>query len=401
MSEHKKAVNQLAVSPDSRFFVSGSDDGTVKVWDCRRLERDVCVGSQRTWSSQSGCITAVAICERTHSVASASDDGSVRVFRVETGGTVASKSASSHGADKVSAKLTTVQSGCFETDGGVLALTHFTSGTASILAYTTLHGCVNGWDLRTNRESWSFRQPMQWGVPLSLAVDPDRNFIVAGTSRGHFVCWDLRFQIMVKEWSLGRQAPIRRLHCPYTPSAAQNGSSWLLAAVGGSEVSAWEIESGRCVEVMSTADTDAPIPACVPTANGTEEIAGAAPFASHERGSSRCMLVGPDSGWLLTGGTDKKIRFWDLKGRPSDSYVVSGLRPTEPAPVYSDERRDGVLWFAERPADNQPFRRDVPSMKGPAQPLPCHQDAIMDLAIAPSQQILISASRDGVIKAWK
>ena len=38
LTEHSRSVNALAVSRDNVFLVSGSDDGTVKVWDCNRLK---------------------------------------------------------------------------------------------------------------------------------------------------------------------------------------------------------------------------------------------------------------------------------------------------------------------------------------------------------------------------
>ena len=41
LSEHTAPINRVAVAPDHRFFVTGSDDGTVRVWDAGRLERNV------------------------------------------------------------------------------------------------------------------------------------------------------------------------------------------------------------------------------------------------------------------------------------------------------------------------------------------------------------------------
>jgi WD40 repeat protein len=32
LQEHNKAVTTMCVSPDHAFFVTGSDDGTLKVW---------------------------------------------------------------------------------------------------------------------------------------------------------------------------------------------------------------------------------------------------------------------------------------------------------------------------------------------------------------------------------
>lgn len=48
--EHKKAVNRIAVAGNGSFFVTVSEDETAKVWDCRRLERDVSFRSRLTFS---------------------------------------------------------------------------------------------------------------------------------------------------------------------------------------------------------------------------------------------------------------------------------------------------------------------------------------------------------------
>ena len=67
LAEHRRAVNQLAVASDGAFFVSASSDETVKVWDCRRLEKDVSFRSRLTYAMQVTPFAAVAI---SHSVIS-------------------------------------------------------------------------------------------------------------------------------------------------------------------------------------------------------------------------------------------------------------------------------------------------------------------------------------------
>lgn len=51
MREHEASVNRLAVAEDNAFFVSCSDDGTVKIWDCARLEKGNARRSRLTFSS--------------------------------------------------------------------------------------------------------------------------------------------------------------------------------------------------------------------------------------------------------------------------------------------------------------------------------------------------------------
>lgn len=52
LAEHSQGVNQLALAGNGLFFVSASNDETVKVWDGRRLERDVSFKSRLTYTQQ-------------------------------------------------------------------------------------------------------------------------------------------------------------------------------------------------------------------------------------------------------------------------------------------------------------------------------------------------------------
>ncbi len=83
LAEHRRAVNRLALSGNGQLLLSASDDETIKVWDMRRLERDVSFRSRLTYTGQSGAITAVAGVEDGQSAASASASGSIHVWRVD------------------------------------------------------------------------------------------------------------------------------------------------------------------------------------------------------------------------------------------------------------------------------------------------------------------------------
>lgn len=64
LSEHKGAVNKLIVSPDQRFFASASDDGSVRIWECGRLEgRGVTNESRQQFTKQGGRIKHIDIGE--------------------------------------------------------------------------------------------------------------------------------------------------------------------------------------------------------------------------------------------------------------------------------------------------------------------------------------------------
>lgn len=82
LTSHSECITGLAVSPDHLFFVSVSDDKTVKVWDTARLERNVTSKPRHTYGQHHARVKCVCIIEGSHCFASAADDGSLHVVRV-------------------------------------------------------------------------------------------------------------------------------------------------------------------------------------------------------------------------------------------------------------------------------------------------------------------------------
>jgi phosphoinositide-3-kinase regulatory subunit 4 len=52
LAEHIAPINQIIISWDHTFFASCSDDGSVRIWDCSRLERNVTNRSRSTFNEQ-------------------------------------------------------------------------------------------------------------------------------------------------------------------------------------------------------------------------------------------------------------------------------------------------------------------------------------------------------------
>lgn len=82
LNPHTDAITGLAVSPDHMFFVSASDDKTVKVWDTTRLERNVTSKPRHSYSQHHAKVKCVCMLEGVHCFASAAEDGSIHVVRV-------------------------------------------------------------------------------------------------------------------------------------------------------------------------------------------------------------------------------------------------------------------------------------------------------------------------------
>lgn len=113
------------------------------------------------------------------------------------------------------------------------------------------------------------------------------------------------------------------------------------------------------------------------------------------------------SGFLIAGGTDQRLRFWDLE-HPADSYLAIHA-PNDPLTgcnvSYQTRVVDGtcVVQEAYEPSSNRNAGKgDELPRAGPEPPSAGHRDVISDIALCKATQcFLVTASRDGVIKVWK
>ena len=228
--------------------------------DCGRLERDVSFRSRLTYASQGGRVTALAtLSDDDHVVASASDNGSVHVWRVEYVERKPAADASSSSAAAADAASTddddgikggggcggggnnNSRRGIGSGDGRVRrapieerytgaaevrqsaagegAVTALVRTAPRVLCYATQRGGLHGWDLRARGEAYRVRFPPQLGVITSVVTEVtggsqaaaaapgqvpltshDPRWLVAGTTAGCLVLVDLRFGVSVAEW---------------------------------------------------------------------------------------------------------------------------------------------------------------------------------------------------------
>eukprot|EP00873_Tetraselmis_striata_P002336 jgi/Tetstr1/422600/TSEL_013406.t2 len=439
LSEHRRAVNQLAVAPNQAFFVSASSDETVKVWDCRRLERDVSFRSRLTYAKQGGKIMSVAFCEEGQSVASVSSSGSLHVWRVEY----------SSRAQGIPDRYTGIaaQRQVSSSEGALLEVLPM----GSLLLYTTQRGGVHALDLRCKKDVWRIPMRPELGLLERMVADQAREgWLLTGSSRGQLDVWDVRFRLRVLSWHHPLRQPVEALAVAAAPRSAlglariaASSAPLVYVAAGGDELGLWDLEHGRCHQVLRVVGVGEPesASAAVPVALGdvhaasepnspemasglsgrlrTEELAVPPPRATG------CRAVLPSSsGPVLTGGSDRHLRYWDAKF-PEQSYIVSGP-PASQAPIANEApsadmvprryiRRafddvDAVVEVpvCSAPSDSQSSApQDNQMAHGPLNPYQqqrnaCHQDSILHMAYAEvNDRLLLSCSRDGTIKAWK
>ncbi|ROT40626.1 phosphoinositide 3-kinase regulatory subunit 4 [Sodiomyces alkalinus F11] len=341
-AEHTSSINRLVVAPDHAFFLTGGDDGAVKVWDSARLEKNITNRSRQTHKHGTGArVLALCFIESTHSFISCANDGSVHVVKVEA---VPAGGVLRYG------KLRLLRE--YQLPEGEFAVwcEHFKLESDSVLVLATNRSRILGIDLRTMSLLYVLENPVHHGTPTCFCIDRKRNWLCVGTSHGVLDLWDLRFRVRLRGWGLPGKSAIFRLSIH--PSKGRG--KWVCAAggTGQGEVTVWDLERTTCREIYRVGgskdgpkgyepwdvDEDKPEGMLGRYATNIEPSGTGSP----DRGV-RAMITGTASTddsrdvrhpFIVTGGSDKKLRFWDMS-RVENSAVYSGLDPDEPKPTYT------------------------------------------------------------------
>ncbi|CAN8102358.1 unnamed protein product [Discula destructiva] len=432
-SEHVGAVSRIAVSPDHVFFVTGGADGTVKVWDTARLERNIAHRSRQSHRhAPDAKVTALCFIENTHCFISCASDGSVHVVKVEL--------AIAGGVARYN-KLRLLREYQLPGADGEFAVwcEHFKQETNSMMIIATNRSRILGIDLRTMSLMYVLENPVHHGTPTCFCIDRKRNWLCVGTAHGVLDLWDLRFKMRLKGWGVPGKSAIYRL-CIHP---IKGRGKWICVSggTGQGEVTVWDLEKTLCREIYRVGgntespkgydpwevDEDKPEGMLGRYATNIEPSA----TGNADRGV-RAMVVGNGSlegseqrdvrhAFILTGGSDKKLRFWDLT-RVENSSVFSGLMPDEEKPTYtashpttamtlstergprgqassssSNSGAEGGHRASRRANGAKPTRSTVISTQQ-EQLLKSHLDSILDVALLESPYMMtVSVDRSGVV----
>ncbi|KAM5546499.1 hypothetical protein ABKV19_002433 [Rosa sericea] len=419
LQEHRSAVNDIAVSTDHSFFVSTSDDSTVKVWDSRKLEKDISFRSRLTYHLEGSRALCSAMLRGCAQVVVGACDGMIHMFSVDyisRGlGNVVEKYSGVADIKKKDTK-----------EGAILSLLSFSADNNAnqMVMYSTQNCGIHLWDIRTNSDSWTLKATPEEGYVSSLVTGPCENWFVSGSSRGVLTLWDMRFLIPVNSWQYSAVCPIEKM-CLFLPppnaSVSAAARPLVYVAAGCNEVSLWNAENGTCHQVLRVAsyesDTEmSGVPWALARSSTKNSKADMRRNVNpHYRVDElnepppripgiRSLLPLP-GGDLLTGGTDLKIRRWDHYS-PDRSYCICGpnLKGVGNDDFYGTRSSFGVQVVQEtkrRPLTTKLTAKAVLAAAA-TDTAGCHRDSILSLAsVKLNQRHLISSSRDGAIKVWK
>ncbi|KAF8400928.1 hypothetical protein HHK36_014231 [Tetracentron sinense] len=419
LQEHRSAVNDIAISTDHSFFVSASDDSTVKLWDTRKLEKDISFRSRLTYPLDGTRALCTAMLRGSAQVVVGACNGTIHMFSVDY---------ISRGLGNVVEKY----SGIADIkkrevgEGAIVSLLNCsTDDCASQMVMYSTRGCgIHLWDTRTNSMAWMLKVTPEEGYVSSLVIGPCGNWFVSGSSRGVLTLWDLRFLVPVNSWQYSVECPIEKMCLLIPPSNASlshTARPLVYIAAGCNEVSLWNAENGSCHQVLRVASNDGdmemsdmPWALTRPSSKSSSKQDPRQNINPNYRVDElneppprlpgiRSLLPLP-GGDLLTGGTDLKIRRWDHYS-PSRSYCVCGpsFKGMGNEEFYETSSGFGAQVVQEtkkRPTTKMTTKAVLAAAATDS--AGCHRDSILSLAsVKLNQRLLVSSSRDGAIKVWK
>lgn len=389
LAEHSAAITKVAIAPDHAFFVTASNDGTCKIWDTHRLEKNISARSRQTHKHSDGAeVRSLCFVENTHTFISAASDGSIHAVRIELGyieGTNAARFSKPILVRDWQIPHEQPQTARNGTDNGVaeyaVDLHHYRArNSQSVLLIVTNKCRILMVDMKNMSVIHIMHNPVHHGTPTALCVDRRHHWLLLGSSHGILDLWDLRFKLHLRTFGIGGAGFGQRVdRLLLHPSTRGNGR--LVITSCGGEISIWDIEKMVCKEVLRPAsfshdtshkprnyevwrpDEEAPeamlarfaasvtsdpdrtqpdmTPADASTVPSTSTISRQTQTREHILAAT--APTSTKASHLFTAGTDRTLRMWNLSS-PDQSTIISGPMLNIPGEENLSSVRYEVSW---------------------------------------------------------
>ncbi|KAG8718706.1 hypothetical protein FRC08_004613 [Ceratobasidium sp. 394] len=374
-------VNSVAFSPDSRRFVSGLDDGTVRIWDAETGDPVLEPLKVHTEAVQS-----VAFSPNGRWIASGSNDRTIRIWDAETG-EARFEPLRGH-SDWVRSVVFSPNSRCV------------VSGSDD--------GTVRSWDVDTGKPVFEPRETHADWV-YSVAFSPHGRCVVSG-SRDHTLrLWDAQTGAAVRESLKGHRGSV--MSVAFSPN-----SRHIASCSADRTIRIWNAETGDTALGLLEAHSN-PVQSIAFSLDGKHLVSGSADrticiwdaqtgnlaldkLGSHS-GPVQSVAFSPNGRLVVSGSKDKTIRIWDVMDRGSsgavkDSITSQGHSGWVRSVGFSSNGR-----YVVSGSDDKTVRIwDAETGAAVRAPFEGHSDAVRSVAFSPDEHRVVSGSSDKTVCIW-
>ncbi|MEA2599552.1 MAG: hypothetical protein QOF89_544 [Acidobacteriota bacterium] len=356
---HSAWVNAVAVLPSGRV-VSGSDDGTLRVWDLESGR------TLQTLEGHTASVHAVAVLDG-RSVVSASADRTLRMWDLESGRTLQAL----EGHAPWTPALAVLD--------GRQAVSGSTDGTLQV------------WDLESGRTLQTLEGHT---ASVRAVVVLDGHRAVSGSADGTLRVWDLES---------GRTLQTLEGHTDWVHAVAVLDGRSVVSASADRTLRVWDLESGRTLQILK-GHTD--WVRAVAVLDGRRAVSGSADGTLRvwdwESGRTLQTLEGHtdsvhtvavlDGRRAVSGSADRTLRVWDLESGRTLQTLEEHTNSIRAVAVLDGRR-------AISGSDDGTLRvRDLESGRT-LQTLEGHTDSVRAVAVFDGR-LAVSGSADGTLRMW-
>ena len=325
LSGHSDSVNAVAFSADQKTLATASTDGTVKLWEIE-------TGKELAmFRGHQGMVNTVAFSANGKSLATGGEDGEVKLWDVVTRQEIATL----HMEDEV-------RSVAFSTNGKVLA----SAGSDSAVAL---------WDAATGKQLLTLEGHSE--SVNSVTFSPDGKTIATGSDDATIRLWDA---------TTGRSLAVLKGHTDVVNSVAFSPDGKLLASGSDDKiVRLWDVTARQELE---------------PLHNPSTEVFSVAFSADGET--------------LATGQLDNRVRLWDVATREQVA-VLGGHYNTVRSVVFSQDGKTLATGSEDHYARLWGMARGKRNVT-----LTGHTGWVMAIAFSPDGRTAATGSVDKTVRLW-
>lgn len=279
---HAETVNAVVISRDGSTIASASEDGVIRVWDAVS-------GETRRTMRHGSAVNTIALAPDGRLLAAGDDDGAVRLWDITTGEQV--RTLTGH--------LDWVWTVAFSPDGTMLA-----SGSED--------NTVKLWDVESGMQLRTMRNP---DAVNGVAFTPDGRFVVGGGDDNVARMWDTATGEVARAFT-GHQRPVWGI--AFSPdgstmaSTSLDGTVKLWNTADASEVRTLRGHDDGVLSISWSGDGALIVSADIGGATLVWDAASGRQLTTLRSARSlvRAVTISADQKLILTVGRDRAVRMW-------------------------------------------------------------------------------------------
>ena len=369
---YPSAVNEVRYSPDGKTLASGSDDGTVKLWD-------VVTGKElETLNGHPAEVGSVSFSPDGKTLASASSDKTVRIWEViNIKETPISQPLRGH-EDQVWAVAFSPDDKQIVSGGPDKTLRLWDGNTGKAIG--TLQGHTN--------------------AVRALAYSPDGKYIVSGNYDNTLRLWDTQTGKAIRTLP-GHKNLV--MSVAFSPDGKR-----IVSGSVDETLRLWDTETGKAIRTLPGHTKGVMSVAFSP--DGKSIVSGSDDKTLRlwdaQTGKASATLSGhtdwvlsvvfsPDGKRIVSGSKDKTLRIWDAETGKAIRTLQGHTDKVESVAFSPDGKR-----IVSGSKDKTLRIWDAETGKAISKPLKGHTGAVISVAFSPDGKRIVSGSNDETLRIW-